>query len=147
MANFDKICLQEKKYNIKGWLDNDDANDLWVWLWAITKSATLQRLSESWSKVSTVRAPGGLLQAVSTNCSVSLSARCWATSKPAGVLNPGTPNNPCANIARTMPCQKSVANSSVFEADHYNNPKWHIYKRASIFLVNTIMGDFDNEDI
>lgn len=60
----------------------------------LTRSATLHRPSESWSKDSTVSTPGEQEQAFSSRRSEFLRASFVATSKPAGQLSSGTPNKP-----------------------------------------------------
>ncbi len=66
-----------------------------------TRSATLHKLSDSWSNVSTVTAPGGCVQALWTRNSASLRAWCWAIWKPAGPLSSDTPNRPWEQRGKT----------------------------------------------
>lgn len=61
----------------------------------LTRSATLHKPSESWSKDSTVSTPGEQEQAFPTRRSVFLRAVSVAAWKPAGQLSSGTPNKPC----------------------------------------------------
>lgn len=87
----------------------------WVNIWAsVTRSATLHKLSESLSKVSTVTRPGGVLQAFSTSRSVSCRAFSWITSNPSVQLNSGTPNKPYTSIKHTwIKCGFKVAGSHI----------------------------------
>lgn len=68
---------------------------------ALTRSATLHKPSESWSKDSTVSTPGGQEQAFSTSLCVFFRAVFVATWKPAGQLSSGTPNKPCNQRSHT----------------------------------------------
>lgn len=66
----------------------------------LTRSATLHKPSESWSKDSTVSTPGEQEQAFSSRRPVFLRASFVATSKPAGQLSSGTPNKPWKDKCR-----------------------------------------------
>lgn len=69
---------------------------LWFEAWLqLTRSATLHRPLDSWSKHWTVSTPGGEEQALSSRSSVLCRAAPVATWKPAGQVSSGTPNNPC----------------------------------------------------
>lgn len=61
---------------------------------SLTRSATLHKESESSSKMSTVRGPGGVAHTRRTSCSVFLRAFSWATRNPSGALSSGTPKRP-----------------------------------------------------
>ncbi len=60
----------------------------------LTRSATLHKPSESWSKDSTVSTPGGPEQAFPSKRSVFFRAALVAAWKPSGQLSSGTPNKP-----------------------------------------------------
>lgn len=81
---------------------------LWFKSKELTRSATLHKPSESWSKDSTVSTPGEQVQALSSRRSVFLRASFVATSKPAGLLSSGTPNKPYQDMHRHKVSVKAV---------------------------------------